>query len=226
MPVSHERTRIHGAVEEVSEGWRWSSPRTWCFAVILLLMLLATGLVLSSCSDDGELSNADQVTTFSFDEHDLCEWVSAEEIAGFVSSQFDWDGDVVESEPPVDVAAYEERGEVACSWRLNGDDDGHVTVFAPTALDVGDETHDFADVDVGVPLLVGGPVRGHPSLSTGVVYFTEPYHNTAFGVLASDNYLIASFELPDLEHRQISQADSWDRWFAVADQIIGELGWR
>ena len=183
-------------------------------------LLLVAGLaVVSSCSDDGDSSDA--VATFSFDEHDLCDWVSAEEIAAIVSAQFDFDGEVTESEAPAKVADFEERGEVACSWELSGDKTGHVTVFAPTTLSIGDETYDYADVSGHI---VDGPVLGHPSLSDGVAYFIEPYHNTAFGLPATDNYLIASFET-DFKSPEDSWDDHWNRWFAVADQIMSELGW-
>jgi hypothetical protein len=97
-----------------------------------------------------------------------------------------------------------------------------VTVFAPTTLTVGDESYDYADVGRSI---ADGPVLGHPSLSVDVAYFIEPYHNTAFGVPAADTYLIASFELPDLDSPDISWDDHTDRWYAVADQIMGEIGW-
>ena len=192
-------------------------------------LVLMAGVVLGSCSDDGESSDAESAATFSFEEHDLCDWVSAEEISDFVSSQFDWDGEVAQSDAPADVADSEERGTVACRWELSGNEPGHLTIFAPTTLTVGDETYDFADdvdLDVG-RVVVDRPVLGHPSLSTGVAYFTEPWHNTAFGAPASGRYLIASFELPDFEYPRTTmpQEERWDRWFAVVDQIVGELGW-
>lgn len=186
-------------------------------------LVLVAGLVMSSCSDDGESSDAEQVTPFSFEEHDLCDWVSAEEVAGYVSSQFDWDGDVAESEAPAVVVRGEERGNVACSWELSGNETGHVTVFAPTTLNVGDETYHYADSG---GFIVDGPVLGHPSLSTGVAYFQEPFSNPAFGVPASDSYLITNLELPDFDpSQQTGWDDYWDRWFAVVDQIVGQLGW-
>jgi hypothetical protein len=186
---------------------------------------------MGSCSDDGASSDAEPAATFSFEQHDLCDWVNAEKISEFVSSQFEWDGEVAESDAPADLADFEERGTVACSWELSGNEPGHVTIFAPTTLAVGDETYDFAeDVDLGVGrVMVDGPVLGHPSLSTDVVYFTEPWHNTAFGTPANGRYLIASFELPGLypptNMPQEEQEERWDRWFAVVDQILGELGW-
>ena len=182
-------------------------------------LFLVAGLVMISCSDDEELSD---VATFSFENDDLCDWVSVDEISEFVSSQFDWAGDVSESEAPAAVARAEERGNVACHWTLSGDKAGRVTVFAPTTLEVGDETYDYDDV---AGTIVDGPVLGDPSLSAGVAYFQEPYSNTAFGVPATGSYLIASFELPDFESPQSSWDDYWDRWFNVADRIVGELGW-
>lgn len=195
------------------------------------VLILVAGLVMISCSDDGESSDVAPVATFSFENDDLCDWVSVDEISDFVSSQFDWDGEVAESDAPADVADFEERGTVACSWKLSGFEPGHVTIFAPTTLAVGHETYDFAedvDLDVG-RVMVDGPVLGHPSLSTGVAYFTEPWHNTAFGTPASGRYLIASFELlglyPPTSMPQEEQEERWDRWFAVVDQILVELGW-
>ncbi len=176
-------------------------------------LLLVAGLaVVSSCSDDGDSSDA--VATFSFDEHDLCDWVSAEEIAAIVSAQFDFDGEVTESEAPAKVADFEERGEVACSWELSGDKTGHVTVFAPTTLSIGDETYDYADVSGHI---VDGPVSRAPVAvrRCGLLHRALSQHGVRTARLRRTTHLIASFET-DFKSPEDSWDDHWDRWFAVA----------
>lgn len=200
--------------------------------------LVAIGLVVAACSSDGtESTSEDEITVqdeaptpdeatvqdevFSFEDDDLCEWVSEDTIAEFVSGEFEWEGTAVEREPRSQDAARERRGDVACHWVLTDSSGGHVTIFAPTALEVSEGVADYDDVG-GV--IVDQPVLGHPALSEGVAYIQEPFSNPVFGVPASNEYFIMDSELPE-EVPMFGYDVYWESWYVVADEIIGKLGW-
>lgn len=64
---------------------------------------------------------SEQAVPFDFDTDDLCEWVSAEDVAGLVGEAYGWEATAVEVPPE-----YPEEWD--CQWELTGSDgrDGEV----------------------------------------------------------------------------------------------------
>jgi hypothetical protein len=166
-----------------------------------------------------------QADPFDFDTDDLCDWVSAEDVAGLVGEAYGWEVAAVEVQPE-----YEEWD---CQWELTGPDGEEDVVYAGEAVweafgggpyDLtGAMTKgvvDFADIaEEYVP--IGASVTGHPSLSEGVVVHNGGFGQFAFGVPPRDQYLHVSAIFPgdeDWEHYE-------PKFFAVANGIIEALGW-
>ena len=171
--------------------------------------LVAVGLLVAACSADGTESTSEDETTvqdsvdetivrdavFSFEDDDLCEWISEDTLTGFVAGEFDWDGVAVQVAPSSEQADDEPRGRLACHWELTESSGGYVTIYAPTTLDVGFGLENY---DYVAGSIVDQPVLGHPALSEGVAYFQEPFSRPAFGVPASNVYFILGEEVPGL----------------------------
>ena len=135
--------------------------------------LVAVGLLVAACSSDSSESTSEddptvQDAVFSFEDDDLCEWISEDTLTGFVAGEFDWDGVAVQVTPSSGQTADEPRGRLACHWELTESSGGYVTIYAPTTLDVGFGLENYDDV---AGFIVDQPVLGHPALSEGVAYF-------------------------------------------------------
>lgn len=156
---------------------------------------------------------------FSFAEHDLCEWVTQEEIAGFIAESFDWNGTLIEQPRP---------GPDNCAWELAGNGNGWVAVYDAGQM----ETFGGNPVDWGAKDIVefsnddpnyveiGATVSGHPALSDGAVVHNAAFGQYAFWVPPRQEYLAFSLDVPGV-HNMFEA----DRFFLVADQIIRDLGW-
>lgn len=188
-------------------------------ARIAFVAVAAVGLVLASCGGSAE--------PFDFATDDLCERVSAEQVAGFVEAAYGWEATAVEKQPVYD--------EWDCWWELTGTDDADGAVYAgraewfdfdgvPIVLSdqAGGRVVDFADLgEASVP--IGVAVSGHPSLSEGVVAFNGGFGSFAFGVPPADQYLQIGIHVP------VGGDDEWTvaepKFFAVADGFVEALGW-
>ena len=157
---------------------------------------------------------------FSFADDNLCEWVTEEEIAGFIAEAFDWNGTAILT--PDDWT---------CVWRLIGDEDDEVGfVFARDAtgeFKVLGEPLDFAALDV-VDFSdnwwhddVEAAMSGHPDLSVGVLVHTHGWGQYVFWVPPGHEYLL--LYVPRISGALEFDGDDGD--FVVADQIVRELGW-
>ena len=160
-----------------------------------------------------------QVEAFSFAADDLCEWVTQEEIAGFIAAAFDWDGTLVEQPT---------QGPDNSAWELVGNGSGGVSVydagqwetFGGNPVDWGaEDIVEFSDDDPDY-VEIGATVSGHPALSDGVVVHNGAFGQYAFWVPPRPEYLAFSLDVPGVDN--MFEAD---RFFMVADQIIRELGW-
>ena len=180
---------------------------------LILAVVLLVGGLLVSCSGTAE--------PFDFDSDDLCERVSAEEVAGFVEEAFGWEATAVAVEP-----VGEDYWE--CIWEVTSNDGEDRMVYAREAewfnFDGGpiylteEEVVDFADLEEPfVPIM--GAVSGHPSLDEGVVVVNGGFGAFAFGVPPSDQYLQVS----------VGADEDWEsfelKFFAFANSFIEELGW-
>lgn len=166
-----------------------------------------------------------QADPFDFETDDLCEWVSAEEVAGLVGEAYGWEATAVEVPP--------EYPEWACQWELTGSDgrDGEVVAGEAVWEAFGGGPYDltgamttgvvdFVDMDEEwVP--IGAAVTGHPSLSDGVVVHNGGFGQFAFGVPPRDRYLQVTVIVPGEE----DWAQREPKFFAVANGIIEALGW-
>jgi len=185
----------------------------------------ATTTIATTSVPETMASEPGAVEVFSFADDDLCEWVTQEELTGFITEAFDWNGSAVQT-PPDSPSAK-------CEWRLTGDDVGEpnsVFAFDATGSEFeGTEAEpvDFAALDV-VDFSDHTPVEGdvvavsgHPDLSDGVVAYDYGWGMYVFWVPPRDDYL--GLSLPLLNGASEVWADA--AYFEVADQILHELGW-
>lgn len=165
-------------------------------------------------------SASDPVEPFDFESDDLCEWVSAEQVAALVEEAFGWEATAVALEPDQN-----------CEWLLNGDGgQGHVQIseavwqtFGGAPYDMPaafDRVEDFSDVgETTVP--IGAAVSGHRSLSEGVVVHNGGFGQFAFGVPPAEQYLQVWVDVPG--------EDEWETFepklFEVANGFVDVLGW-
>ena len=186
--------------------------------------LATTSVPETPASEPGAVQGT-SVEVFSFADDDLCEWVTQEELTGFITEAFDWNGSAVQT-PPDDSPSAK------CEWRLVGDDVGEFdSVSASDAIgtDFGTfdgesidyaalDVVDFSDQPVEMDVVA---VSGHPDLSDGVVAYNYGWGIYVFWVPPRDDYLALSFPL--LNGASEVWADA--AYFEVADQILHELGW-
>jgi hypothetical protein len=190
--------------------------------------MAATTTVATTSVPETLASEPGAVEVFSFADDDLCEWVTQEELTGFITEAFDWDGSAVQT-PPDSPSAK-------CEWRLIGDEEGEigfVSAFDATGGELqpkegeSGEAVDFAALDV-VDFSDHTPVEmdvvavsGHPDLSDGVVAYDYGWNTYVFWVPPRDDYLGLFFGVP------IGDSEVWvdAGYFEVADQILHELGW-
>jgi hypothetical protein len=162
----------------------------------------------------------DDPAVFTFATDDLCEWVTEDEIAGFVAAEIDWDGTATEIGMP---------NTAGCSWELTSEttEPGILGFTAPTGLTIADEVDHYEPGDEWV---IGSQVLGHPDLSDGVAYYLQGFGPLAFGVPEDDRWIVADYP-PDIKAaaqliEQHGGEDAfWYGWFGVADHLIEELGW-
>ena len=164
------------------------------------------------------------VAVFSFADDDLCEWVTEEEVAGFVAAAFDWDGTVTQSPPDAPPGAP-----MTCEWQLTADGDPTGMLVATEARweTFGGSPYDLAalevvDFDSAAPEdIERAAVSGHPALAEGVLVTADGWGQYAFWVPPRDQYLALMMSVPGEE---LSYPID-DRMFMVADQFLRELGW-
>ena len=188
-------------------------------ARIAFVAIAAVGLVLGSCGGSAE--------PFDFATDDLCERVSADQVAGFVEAAYGWQATAVAKQPVYD--------EFDCWWELTGTDGEEGTVYAGEAVwesfgggpyditrRMTEEVVDYADTaEAFVP--IGASVAGHPSLADGVVVHNGGFGQFAFGVPPRDQQLQVMVTVPggDDEEWEVAEANL----FAVADDFLDVLGW-
>jgi hypothetical protein len=161
---------------------------------------------------------------FSFADDDLCEWVTEEDVAGFVATAFEWDGTVTRSPPDAPSG-----GPTTCEWQLTADGDPTGILVATEAQwqSFGGSPYDLAalavvDYDDADPAdIERAAVSGHPALSEGVLVTADGWGQFAFWVPPGDEYLALMIDVPGEE---LSYPID-DRVFWVADQFLRELGW-
>ena len=182
----------------------------------LVVAVAALALAAAACSGDDTSEAA-----FSFESDDLCGRVSEDEVADMVAAEFDWDG----------AAAEVEAGPSDCEWELTGPDRG--TVLAEDATGWRDFDDNPIDLNRnyqaegateydGDQVEIGEFVIDHPALSEDVVVLNGGFGQFAFGVPPNPEWLALTVLVPGVE--------DWDddyenRFFAVADRFLNELGW-
>ena len=168
---------------------------------------------------------------FTFADDDLCEWVSEDEVAEFVATEFD--------DPEVTVVLDENSGGPenpdSCQWVLTSTaPDEFGSVSAANAELPGAESIAKAGPPVdfdeeGGFVEIGSAVSGHPSLSDGVVVYNNAFLRYLFWVPPSEQYLEVSILGYPSEESADEDEDDWAddqaRVFGVADRFVQELGW-
>lgn len=191
-------------------------------AVAAVALFVAAG---GGCSDDDQ-------EVFSFAKHDLCEWVTEEEVAEFVAAEFDWDGAVTEAELSWDI-----DDDAACQWELSSTGDTTGVVIAGDAARWRDFDGNLVDLDEqigwrGTVDYEGGATRdgtlvlGHPELSQGVAVYNDGFGMFAFGVPPETEWLWLFLDVPGNGETELGGWETVEpKWFAVADHFVAALGW-
>ncbi len=196
------------------------SPTIWA------LLTLAVLGAAAACGGGGD----DDSEPFTFADDDLCEWVSADEVAAFFASAYDWDG-------TAETMSTSDAGPDECWWRLSDlSSDEYVEVAAGNAVDgVLLPYEEITPYEGGPVLAPGGTVSGHPALSDGVVVQSAGWGVYAFWVPPRAEYLSLSASRYSGDGAEATGVDSatdeqirveeQNRFFSLADQFLNELGW-
>lgn len=175
----------------------------------VIAVLAVLGMLLAGCSSGEE---------FVLGEDDLCEWVSGEDVAGFVEAEFGWVA-------TADGVTTEDAG---CRWKLVDSEgvDGWVWAhearwvdFDSNPIDLATwEVEDYADLDdTFVP--PGSAVVGYPSVGEGMVIVNGGFGQYAFSIPPGDRFLQVEVSVPEEE--------DWDTFepklYSIADSIIESL---
>ena len=188
-------------------------------------------LTLALLGSAAACSGGDDSEAFAFADDDLCEWVSADEVAAFFASAYEW-------EATAEAINTSDAGPDECWWRLTNanSDDEYVDVGAGNADPGGllpyDEVTEYEGGPVRAP---GGTVSGHPALSDGVVVQSAGWGVYSFWVPPGTEHLslLASWHAGDGEvvtgvdsaiDEQV-RIEEQNRFFSFADQFLNELGW-
>ena len=194
------------------------SPTMW--ALLTLALLGAT----AACGGDEDNE------AFTFADDDLCEWVSADEVAAFFASAYDWDG-------TAEALNTSDAGPDECRWRLTDLSSGeYLEVAAGNAVDgVLLPYEEITQYEGGPVLALGGTMSGHPALSDGVVVQSAGWGVYSFWVEPRAEYLSLSASRYSGEGAEVTGVDSaideqirveeQNRFFSLADQFVNELGW-
>lgn len=171
----------------------------------------ATTVADATASTTGELVQS-SAGVFSFADDDLCEWLSSDKIAELVKAEYEWDGTAT-------AGAFTDLID-GCAWELSGTPavEGLNTVSIGSAR-AGPPDEPFVDYDDlgGAAPDIGVGIRGHPTLSDGVIYTVGGFGYVAFGV-PEHGFINVYLWVPGDE-------GSHDAHFAFADALIEELGW-
>lgn len=176
------------------------------------------GLLLGSCGGSAE--------PFDFATDDLCERVSAEQVAGFVEAAYGWEATAVAKQPVYD--------EFDCWWELTGTDGEEGAVYAGEAVweSFGGGPYDMTAAFDGVvrfaeagetTVPIGAAVSGHPSLSEGVVVHNGGFGQFAFAVPPAEQYLQVVVGVPTGDDEEWAVVEP--KFLAVADDFVEALGW-
>lgn len=211
-------------------------------AVLMCSVILA----FAGCSDDSSDSTATTESAlpgsttatshvigvqladaFTFAEDDLCDWITADEIAGFFASEYDWEG-------TAELVNTADTGPDECRWRLTiaGEDDYFEVSAGNADPGVLVPYEEIVEYDGGT---VGGTVSGHPALSDDVIVQSAGWGVYSFWVPPRDEYLSLLMNLHSGDSPEVVGVDSspdkqvrveaQHRFFAFADQLLQELGW-
>jgi hypothetical protein len=210
-----------------------------------LVLVCCVTFAFAGCSDDSSDSTAttestspgsattSQVTivqepdAFTFAEDDLCDWITADEIAGFFASEFEREG-------TAELVDSADAGPDKCWWRLTiAGEDGYFEIGAGNA-DPG-VLLPYEEIDEYDGGTVTGTVSGHPALSDGVIVQSAGWGFYSFWVPPRDEYLSLflnrhSGDSPevvgiDSSPDEQTRVEAQRRFFAFADQLLQELGW-
>ena len=181
---------------------------SWVAAVLLL----ASPLAACGGGDDSD--------AFTFADDELCDWLTADEIAGFFASVYEWDG-------TAELVYTEDAGPDECFWRLaTAGGNGFIEIGAGNADPGLLPYEEVVEYDGGSVPAPGGTVTGHPALSEDVVVQSAGWGAYSFWVPPRDEYLslFANRASSDGTGPRVGVEDQ-DRFFAFADQLLQELGW-
>lgn len=183
---------------------------------LLLLGLVVLWVAGCSSGSSGE--------AFSFTEDDLCEWVSEDDVASFVTEAYEksgveWDGTAVAVSPG--GSTWDLSGDY-CRWEPTGG--GYVIARGVPSVHYGRAVTEFSEAGERVYRSLDGPVSGHPDLDDGVIVGNAAFGRYGFWMQGSDDALGIEMSLPD----GVSDGD-WAQQetmlFSAANSFLHKMGW-
>ena len=212
-----------------------SSPRSlrqpaWAFALGAVTVLIVGGLVwlLTFGESNPNVAASDAVAprgVFTFAESDLCDRLSAEQVATFVRAGYslvgvEWDGDAVAVAPA--GSAWDLPGDY-CRWDLTGG--GYLIARGLDPSQFGRPIL-YSQMDEDDSLLSAGAVLGYPHAPAGFISANAAFGRYGFWLPGTDEALGLEMSLGG------GWSDAglgWARYermlFYVASDLLAEIGW-
>jgi hypothetical protein len=205
-------------------------------------VLVAVALMsLASCSDDDGTADSTPATTeapspttteelpatsaetqlavFSSERDDLCEWVTGDEVAEYVTAAgFAVEGPATATEPVTeDTTGWD------CAWTFASGEELQLGVRNhPGRLDSLQELDMIVEYqEPGQIMQPGATVSGHPALSDGVVVENNGFLRFTFYTPGRDDVLNVSFWTEDAGNEDGYEA----ALMAFSDSVLSDLGW-
>lgn len=181
------------------------------------LLLALAGILVGGCSS-GE--------AFAFAKDDLCEWVSEDEVASFVSEAYEksgveWDGTAVTV--PSQGSVWDMSG-YYCQWEPTGG--GYVIARGLASSSFGGEATEFPGTEGGDYDSLSGPVFGHPDFGDNIIVGNAAFGRYGFWLSGSDDALGIEMYLPmGVSDIDIDWAQQETMLFSLANRFLNKMGW-
>ena len=185
----------------------------WHRTLFICTAFLFAVAACSDAADEAATPPTSPVEVFSFTEHDLCDWLSTDDLAAFISAEFDWTGTVEVLEP------QNEPSRENCEWVLRGETDdplGNLYLVKPAA-----GVYGAGHVEYGEQAGLGTWVVGHPALDEPALTAMSGFGGVAYGFPDDQRIITMWLDVPGYE----PDAAFFVAEAGVANHILHALGW-
>lgn len=183
--------------------------RTLFICTAFLFAVAACG----DAADEAATTPTSSVEVFSFTEHDLCDWLSTDDLAAFISAEFDWTGTVEVLKP------QNEPSPKNCEWILRGETNdplGNLYLVKSVAGAYGPGL-----VEYGEQADLGTWIVGHPALDEPALTAMGGFGGVTYGFPDDQRIITMWLDVPGWE----PDAAFFVAEAGVANQILHDLGW-